>query len=137
MAKEIFVNLPVKDLEVTKDFFGKLGFTFNPKFSDEKAACMIIGENIYAMLLTEGFFQNFTKKSIADASKSTEIITCISVNSRDEVNKMVDAAIAAGGVEYSEPQDHGWMYYRVFEDPDKHQWEIMYGDESQFPQENK
>lgn len=98
---------------------------------------MIIGENIYAMLLTEGFFQNFTKKSIADASKSTEIITCISVNSRDEVNKMVDAAIAAGGVEYSEPQEHGWMYYRVFEDPDKHQWEIMYGDESQFPQENK
>ena len=137
MAKEIFVNLPVKDLEVTKNFFSKLGFTFNPKFTDEKAACMIIGENIYAMLLTEDFFKNFTKKSIADASKATEIITCISVNSRNEVDELVNKAIAAGGVEYSEPQDHGWMYYRVFEDPDKHQWEVMYGDESQFPQNDK
>jgi predicted lactoylglutathione lyase len=133
MAKEIFVNLPVKDLNRSKEFFGKLGFTFNPKFTDENAACMIIGENIYAMLLVEDFFKNFTKKDIADASKTTEILTCISVNSKDEVNKMVDAAVANGGVEYSEAADHGWMYYRVFEDPDKHQWEIMFGDESQFP----
>ena len=134
MAKEIFLNLPVKDLNKTMDFFGKLGFTFNPKFTDENAACMIIGENIYAMLLTENFFSNFTKKSITDTAKSTEVITCISVNSRDEVDKMVDAAVKAGGVEYSEPQDHGWMYYRVFEDPDKHNWEIMFGDESKFPE---
>lgn len=134
MAKEIFINLPVKDLNKSKDFFGKLGFTFNPKFTDENAACMIIGENMYAMLLMEHFFKNFTKKEIADASKTTEILTCISLNSKDEVNKMVDAAVANGGVEYSEAADHGWMYYRVFEDPDKHQWEIMYGDESQFPE---
>lgn len=137
MAKEIFVNLPVKELNRSIEFFTKLGFTFNPKFTDEHATCMIIGENFYSMLITESMFKTFTKKPISDASKATEVITCISVNSRDEVNKMVDAAIAAGGVEYSEPQEHGWMYYRVFEDPDKHQWEIMYGDESQFPQENK
>ncbi len=133
MAKQIFLNLPVKDLNRSKDFFGKLGFTFNPKFTDDNAACMIIGENIFAMLLKEDFFKNFTKKAIADASSSTEMITCISLNSRDEVDKMVDAAVSAGGVEYSEHQDHGWMYYRVFEDPDKHQWEIMYGDESKAP----
>jgi len=137
MAKEIFVNLPVKNFDVTKDFFGKLGFTFNPKFTDENAACMIIGENIYAMLLTENFFKNFTKKPIADASKTTETIICISVNSREEVNVMVEAAIAAGGTEYNEPQDHGWMFYRAFEDLDHHQWEVMYGDESQFPEKNK
>ena len=134
MAKEIFVNLPVKNLDVTKDFFGKLGFTFNPKFTDENAACMIIGENIYAMLLTENFFKNFTKKPIADASKTTETIICISVNSREEVNVMVEAAIAAGGTEYNEPQDHGWMFYRAFEDLDHHQWEVMYGDETQIPE---
>ncbi len=133
MAKEIFINLPVKDLKISKEFFSKLGFTFNPKFTNDNAACMIIGENIYAMLLTENFFKSFTKKDIADASNTTEIITCISVASRDEVNKMVDLAVSSGGVEYSEPADHGWMYYRVFEDPDKHQWEIMFGDESQFP----
>ncbi|HMQ80404.1 MAG TPA: glyoxalase/bleomycin resistance/extradiol dioxygenase family protein [Ignavibacteria bacterium] len=136
MAKQIFINLPVKDLKRSMDFFAKLGFTFNPQFTDENAACMIIGENIFAMLLVESFFKTFTRKDIADASKTTEILTCISVGSRDEVNKMVDAAVADGGVEYSEAADHGWMYYRVFEDPDKHQWEIMFGDESQIT-ENK
>lgn len=134
MAKEIFVNLPVKDLNRSIEFFTKLGFTFNPKFTDEDATCMIIGENIFSMLITENLFKKFTKKPIADASKATVIITCISVNSREEVDLMVEAAIAAGGAEYNEPQDHGWMYYRAFEDPDKHQWEVMYGDESQFPE---
>lgn len=95
---------------------------------------MIIGGNIYSMLITEKLFSKFTKKPISDASKSTEVITCLSVNSRDEVNTMVDTAVAAGGFEYCEPQDHGWMFYRAFEDLDKHQWEIMYGDESQFPE---
>ncbi len=134
MAKEIFVNLPVKDLNRSIEFFTKLGFSFNPKFTDEHATCMIIGGNIYSMLITEKLFSKFTKKPISDASKSTEVITCLSVNSRDEVNKMVDTAVAAGGFEYCEPQDHGWMFYRAFEDLDKHQWEIMYGDESQFPE---
>ena len=121
MAKEIFVNLPVKDLNRSIEFFTKLGFTFNPKFTDEDATCMIIGENIFSMLITEKLFSKFTKKPISDASKATE-----------EVNEMVEAAISAGGVEYSEPQDHGWMFYRAFEDLDHHQWEVMYGDESQF-----
>lgn len=134
MAKEIFVNLPVKDLKRTMEFFSKLGFNYNPKFTDDKAACMLIGENIYAMLLYEKFFKNFTKKNIADAKISTEVIICISLNTREEVDNMVNIAKANGGNEYSEPQDHGWMYYRSFEDPDGHQWEIMFGDESLMPQ---
>jgi len=134
MAKEIFVNLPVKDLNRSIEFFTKLGFTFNPKFTDEDATCMIIGENIFSMLITEKLFKTFTKKPIADASKATEVITCISVNSREEVNAMLEAAIAAGGVEYNNPQDFGWMFYRAFEDLDNHQWEVMYGDESQIPE---
>jgi predicted lactoylglutathione lyase len=134
MAKEIFVNLPVKDLNRSIEFFTKLGFTFNPKFTDEDATCMIIGENIFSMLITEKLFKTFTKKPIADASKGTEVITCISVNSREEVNVMLEAAIAAGGIEYNNPQDFGWMFYRAFEDLDNHQWEVMYGDESQIPE---
>ena len=134
MAKQIFVNLPVKDLNRSIEFFTKLGFTFNPQFTDEDATCMIIGENIFSMLITEKLFKTFTKKPIADASKATEVITCISVNSREEVNAMLEAAIAAGGVEYNEPQDFGWMFYRAFEDLDNHQWEVMYGDESQIPE---
>ena len=134
MAKEIFVNLPVKDLNRSIEFFTKLGFTFNPQFTDEDATCMIIGENIFSMLITEKLFKTFTKKPIADASKATEVITCISVNSREEVNAMLDAAIAAGGVEYNNLQDFGWMFYRAFEDLDNHQWEVMYGDESQIPE---
>lgn len=134
MAKEIFVNLPVKDLKKTMEFFSKLGFNYNPKFTDENAACMLIGENIYAMLLDEKFFMNFTKKPVSDAKSSTEAIICISVNSRDEVDTMVNTAKANGGNEYAEPQDHGWMYYRSFEDPDGHQWEVMFGDESRMPQ---
>src|SRR5882757_3786019 len=97
MATKIFVNLPVKDLKRSMDFFAKLGFTYNPQFTDEKAACMIISEDIYAMLLTEPFFKNFTKKEIVDAKKSTESIICLSAESREKVDEMVSNAIAAGG----------------------------------------
>lgn len=136
MATQIFINLPVKDLKRSKDFFSALGFSFNPQFSDDKAACLILGENIFSMLLTEPFFQTFTKKEISDASKSTEVLIAIDVESREEVDEMVNKAVAAGGTTYMDGQDHGWMYQRSFADPDGHQWEILYTDESALPQEN-
>lgn len=133
MPKQIFVNLPVKDLKRTVEFFTKLGFKFNPKFTDENATCMIVDENIFVMLLVEKFFKGFTKKEIADATKTTEVLLAITAESREKVDEMVDKAIKAGGTSYSEAQDHGWMYQKAFADLDGHQWEIFFADESQFP----
>lgn len=134
MAKQIFLNLPVKDLNKSVEFFTKLGFSFNPQFTDEKAACLIIGEHIYAMLLLEEFFKTFTKKSIADAHKTTEVLIAIDAESRSAVDEMVQKAVAAGGSIYADTQDHGWMYGHSFADLDGHQWEILYMDESAIPQ---
>lgn len=134
MATQIFVNLPVKDIDKSVAFFAKLGFTFNPQFTGEKAACMIIGENIYAMLLVEPFFRTFAKKEIVNAHKSTEVLIALDAASRDEVKEMVKKAIEAGGTSYMDPQDHGWMYQHSFADLDGHQWEILYKDESAIPQ---
>ena len=128
MNRQIFVNLPVKDLDRTMAFYSALGFTFNEQFTDEKAACMIIGENIFAMLLREEFFKTFTKKEIADATKVTEAILAISSESRTVVDDMVEKAIGAGGTSPMPSQDHGWMYGRSFTDPDGHMWEILYMD---------
>lgn len=133
MAKQIFVNLPVKNLNASIDFFTKLGFTFNPQFTDEKATCMIIGDNIYAMLLTQPFFSTFISKPLSDAKNTTGVILAISVDSRVDVDKMVTTAVTSGGTEPRPAQDHGWMYYRNFEDLDGHIWEVMYIDESQAP----
>lgn len=133
MAKQIFINLPVKDLNKSVAFFTKLGFSFNPQFTDEKATCMIIGENIFAMLLVEPFFKTFTKKEIANAHTSTEVLIALDATSRDEVKSMVSKAVAAGGTQYMDPQDHGWMYQHSFADLDGHQWEILYMDESALP----
>ncbi len=135
MVKQIFVNLPVKDLKKSMEFFTKLGFTFNPQFTDDKAACLVIGENIYAMLLTEPFFKTFTKKEISDAKKTTEVLIAIDANSREEVDQMVKNAVEAGGSIYREPQDHGWMYGHSFADLDDHQWEVLYMDTSKLPKE--
>jgi predicted lactoylglutathione lyase len=107
MAQKIFVNLPVRNLKKSEDFFAKLGFTFNAEFTDETAACMIISEDIYVMLLTENKFKTFAPKQICDATKSTEVLVCLSSASRNEVNEMVRKAVAAGGTTYKEPQDHG------------------------------
>jgi uncharacterized protein len=135
MPKQIFVNLPVKDLKKSMDFFSALGFTFNLQFTDEKAACLIINEgNIYAMLLTEPMFKNFTKKEIADATKTTEAILALDVETREEVDELVKKAVKAGGSIYADPQEHGWMYQHGFEDPDGHQWELLFMDESKMPQ---
>ena len=138
MTKQIFVNLPVKDLNKTIEFFAKLGFTFNPQFTDENAACMIIGENIFAMLLVENFFKNFIPtKKICDAKKNTEVLVALSSQSRKKVDEMIDKAIAAGGSEYRNAEDYGWMYGRSFEDINGHIWEIGYMDESKMPEEMK
>lgn len=134
MAKQIFVNLPVKDLNKSVAFFTKLGFTFNPQFTDENATCMIVGENIFTMLLVEKFFKTFTRKPISDATKSTEVLIAIDVESREKVDEMVKKAKDAGAHIYAEPQDHGWMYQHSFADLDGHQWEILYSDESKIPQ---
>lgn len=129
-ADNIFVNLPVKDLKKTMDFFSKVGFEFNPQFTNENAACMVIGDNIYAMLLVEEFFQTFTKKEIADATKSTEVIVALSADSREKVDEIVNRALAAGGKPANDPVDHGFMYGWSFQDVDGHLWEFIYMDQS-------
>ena len=126
MNKQIFVNLPVKDLARTKTFFGALGFSFNAQFTNELAACMIVSDDIYVMLLTEPFFQGFTSKAIADASKVTEVLVCLSCDSRAQVDEMVAKAVTAGGKAPREPQDHGFMYGHGFEDLDGHIWELVH-----------
>ncbi|MBI4595849.1 MAG: VOC family protein [Candidatus Tectomicrobia bacterium] len=127
-VRKIFVNLAVRDLNKSKEFFSKLGCTFNPQFTNERAACMVLSEGIYAMLLMESFFKTFTKKEIVDAKKSTEVLVALSVESKEKVNEMVNKAIDAGGKEAREPEDHGWMYGRSFEDLDGHSWEIIWMD---------
>lgn len=137
MVTKIFVNLPVKDLNNTIDFFTKLGFKFNPQFTDENATCMIVSEDIFVMLLVEKFFKTFTKKEICDTSKDTEVIVALSVESREKVDQMINKALESGGKESREPQDHGWMYGRSFEDINKHLWEIIYMDESAVKNDEK
>ncbi|MES2806912.1 VOC family protein [Flavobacterium sp. ZE23DGlu08] len=133
MASKIFINLAVKDLKKSIDFFTTLGFSFNPQFTDEQATCMIIGENIFAMLVTEQRFKDFTKKEICNANKNTEVLLAMDAESKEKVDEMVKNAVDAGGTIYMEPQDHGWMYGHSFADLDGHQWEIFYMDESAIP----
>lgn len=135
MITQIFVNLPVKDLNKTVEFFTKLGFTFNPQFTDENATCMIVGKDIFVMLLVEKFFKTFTKKEISDTAKNTEMIVALSTQSREEVDQMMEKIVGAGGRESRDPQDHGWMYGRSFEDINGHLWEIFYMDESAMKKE--
>jgi predicted lactoylglutathione lyase len=125
MPTQIFVNLPVKDLNKSVAFFTNLGFKFNPQFTDETATCMIVDENIFVMLLTEPKFKTFTPKQICDATKSTEVLLCLSRESREEVDEMVRSAVAAGGATLKEPQDHGFMYGHGFQDLDGHIWELI------------
>ncbi len=133
MSRQIFVNLPIKNMERSKAFFGALGFTFNPKFTNEQGACMVIADNIFTMLLVEPFFQTFTKKPIADATKSTEAILCLSCENRAEVDDLVKKAIAAGGTAPNPPQDHSFMYGHGFTDLDGHIWELVYMDPNATP----
>lgn len=126
MAKQIYVNLPVKNLKQSMTFFTALGFRFEPNFTNDAAACMIVGENIFVMLLIESFFKTFTKKELCDAKKSTEVLVCLSCDSRAHVDELVAQASAAGGTIPRDPQDHGFMYAHAFEDLDGHIWELVY-----------
>jgi predicted lactoylglutathione lyase len=128
MSRSIFLNLPVRDLARTKEFFAALGFTYNQQFTDDKAACMIISDKAYAMLLSEPFFKGFTKNQIADTSTHTEAILALSCESRAEVDQMVRKAIDAGGRHAMDPQDHGFMYGWSFYDLDGHHWEVIWMD---------
>ena len=126
MATQIFVNLPVKSLERSVAFFTRLGYAFDSKFTDENATCMIVGDNIFVMLLVEPFFQTFTSKPIADASKATEVIVCISRDSRADVDAQVDKAIEAGATSPNAIQDFGFMCQRGYVDLDGHVWEVIH-----------
>ncbi|MFI8290049.1 glyoxalase [Streptomyces sp. ms191] len=130
MPQMIFVNLPVKDLEASKSFWSKLGYSFNPQFSDDTTACLVISDTIFAMLLTEPRFKEFTApgKEIADATKSSEVLIALSAESRDKVDELADAALAAGGSPAKDPIDYGTMYGRSFSDVDGHHWEVMWMD---------
>jgi predicted lactoylglutathione lyase len=128
MAREIFVNLSVRDLKKSQSFFGALGFEFNPKFTDDKAACMIINEHAYVMLLSEPFFKTFTRRKVCDTSEQTEGLFAVSCPSRAAVDDIVEKALAAGGKPAMDPQDHGFMYGWSFYDLDGHHWEVMWMD---------
>lgn len=133
MIRQIFVNLPVRDLARTRRFFESLGFGFDTRFTNEQAACLVIGPGIHAMLLVEPFFQGFTKLPLADATKTTEVLTALQCDSRAEVDALVAKAIAAGGSTPNAPIDHGFMYQHGFADPDGHQWELFWMDEAAAP----
>lgn len=133
MSRQLFVNLPVRDLDRSVAFFRALGFDFNPKFTDEKATCMIVSESVFVMLLVEPFFSGFTKKPVADARQSTEVLLALSCDSREAVVEFVEKAVAAGAKTPMPANDMGFMYQHGFDDLDGHQWEVFYMDESQFP----
>jgi uncharacterized protein len=126
MTTQMFVNLPVKNLKQSIEFFTQLGFQFNPQFTDETTTCMIVGEESFVMLVTEDKFKQFTPKAICDATKSTEVLMGLSCASREAVDEMIDKAIAAGGTAYKDPQDHGFMYEHGFQDLEGHLWEIIF-----------
>ncbi len=128
MATKIFVNLPVSDLKKAVEFFTKLNFKFDPNFTDKNATCMIVGEDIYVMLLVTDFFKTFTRKEIADATRSTETILTLSTDNRQKVDELVNTALAAGATSPNDAQDQDWLYGRSFYDLDGHHWEIMYMD---------
>lgn len=125
MNTQIFVNLPVADLDLSMDFFRKLGFDFNPQYTDATAACMVVSNDIYVMLLTHDKFKEFIPNEISDAKKSTEVLVCLSTESREKVDDLVRKAVAAGGSTFDAPKDYGFMYQHGFQDLDGHVWELI------------
>ena len=126
MHDQIFVNLPIKDLPRSVKFFESLGYTFNPQFTDENATCMILGENLFAMLLVESYFRTFTDKDVGDAHRTKEVLLAVPVANREAVDALVEKALAAGGKEPRPAQDHGFMYQRSYDDLDGHTWEVFH-----------
>ena len=135
MAKQIFINLAVKDLQKSMDFYTALGFTNNPQFSDDAGICMVWNENIFVMILTHEKFKNFATKPIADTKSNLAGLFSLSLNSLDEVNTIMTNGLKAGGIEPSEMKDYGFMQQRTIEDFDGHTWEIFYMDMTKFPKE--
>jgi predicted lactoylglutathione lyase len=133
VIRQIFVNLPIRDMQRSRAFFTALGLSFNPRFTNEQGACLEIAENIHAMLLVEPFFQSFTKLPLADARKCTEVLIALSCDSRTEVDALVGKAVAAGASTPNAPVDHGFMYQHGFADLDGHQWEVFWMDERAAP----
>jgi predicted lactoylglutathione lyase len=134
MNRQIFVNLPVRDLTKSVNFFTQLGFHFDPQFTDENATCMIIGDDAFVMLLVEDFFKAFTKKDLCDTATHTEVILAISAENREQVDDLVNRALAAGGQPSNDPMDQGFMYAWSFQDLDGHLWEVVYMDATAPPQ---
>ncbi|MBO8199725.1 VOC family protein [Streptomyces smyrnaeus] len=132
MSRKIFVNLPVKDLDRSVDFFTKCGFSFNPQFTDENATCMVISDDIFVMLLVEPFFTSFSKREIPDTARTSEVLVALSADSREEVDELVDTALTAGAQPHGDTQEEGPMYGRSFADPDGHIWEVMWMDPTAF-----
>lgn len=130
MSTQIFVNLPVKDLDASKAFYTAIGYAIDEQFTDENASCVVVSDSIYVMLLTEAFAKQFTTKAIVDATTTTEVINALTADSRADVDRLADAALAAGASPVKEPQDEGFMYSRSFADPDGHQWEVLHMDAS-------
>jgi predicted lactoylglutathione lyase len=126
----IFVNLPVADIDTSKKFFTELGYTINPQFTTDDCACVVISDTIIAMLLSKQRYADFTKKEIADATKTSEVLICLSAESRQKVDELVDKALSAGGSATGETQDQGFMYGRAFDDLDGHTWEVLWMDPS-------
>ena len=133
MAKQIFINLAVNDLKQSMDFYSALGFTVNPQFSDHTATCMVWSDSIFVMLLTHEKFSSFTSKPIADTKSAVAGLYSLLVDSVEEVNRIVQAGLAAGGTEPNEMRDYGFMQQRTIEDADGHTWEVFYMDVSKFP----
>ncbi|MDQ0971194.1 putative lactoylglutathione lyase [Neobacillus niacini] len=131
-SKNIFINLPVKDVKKSTNFLTEVGFELNPQFSDENTSSIVINDNIFALIMNEERFKEFSKKEIVDTTTASEAIFCLSTESREQVNELVNKAISAGGKTYSDPQDHGFMYGWGFQDLDGHIWEVVYMDESAF-----
>jgi uncharacterized protein len=125
MATQIYVNLPVKNLKKSMGFFRQLDYTFNAQFTNDKAACMVVSDDIYIMLVVESFFKTFTSKPICDATQSTEVLLCLSCESRDHVDELVLKAVAAGGTTPMAAVDHGFMYQHGYQDLDGHLWELI------------
>ena|ERR1700744_3051892 len=134
MATKVFINLPVKDLSKSMEFFKNLGFSFNPQFTDEKAGCMVISDSIFVMLLTNTYFKTFIDTEVCNAHQSTEVLIALDAASADEVKQFINKAESLGGRIYAEAKDHGFMYQHSFADLDGHKWEMAYVNMSQFPQ---
>jgi predicted lactoylglutathione lyase len=134
MPSKVFINLPVKNLNKSMQFFQDLGFSFNPQFTDDKAGCMVISDSIFVMLLTEAYFKSFIDTEVCDAHRSTEVLIALDAESAEEVRQFVSKAESLGGTIYAPAKDHGFMYQHSFADPDGHKWEMAYVNLNQFPQ---